>query len=1139
MATNMINSFEFGSNIHPFSLPYGVCETAADDAAKIVTVDNFSLETGAIVIVKFTNSNSVASPTLNVNNTGAKAIMRYGTTAASSGTTTSGWVAGAVQMFVFDGTNWIRDYWNNTTYNNVGLGQGYTTCSTAAATVAKTADLSSYALTTGGIVSVKFTYDVPASATLNINSKGAKAIYHKGAAIKAGVIKAGDTATFIYSTRYHLIAIDRDYEANAKTYTDNAVAALVDSAPGTLNTLNELAAALNDDANFASTVTTEIGKKQNTITGAATTITGSNLTASRALVSDSSGKVAVSAVTSTELGYLDGVTSAIQTQLDGKAASSHNHAASNITSGTLSSDRLPAATTSVLGAVKIGSNINVSSGTISVPAASGTTAGVTIVYPEASCTTYTSDSGTVSPAAVQKGAKLFSYERLTDSAVTETAIPRFTKTAKTVNGTNYSGLESTNITIQSVTNSANQKTANVLCIPAEGGKKMVYGYCTDQVDGTSFIGGVFDASATEFPYAAGLAIGGTSGNLLWKGKRVLTTDDSYTHPTSAGNKHIPSGGSSGQILRWSASGTATWGADNNTTYTIATGDSNGQIKVTPSSGSAYNVSVKGLGSAAYTASTAYAEASHTHSYAGSSSAGGSATSAVKLDTATAGSATQPSYFANGKPAACTYSLNATVPSGAVFTDKMVEQKSSSAVNYRPLLMHGLNADAGVDPGATTGKVYYNSKISACASTGDLFATTFTGDLVGTADYADALSSAVTINGTTFQNAGDSITTAKWGTARSINIVSSDGTGGSAAVSIDGSSTSGYSLKLPATIKASLTGNVTGNCSGSSGSCTGNSATATKATQDGSGNTITSTYLKLSGGTMTGNIKTNATQKGYYLMDSTGYSYAALWNNASNLWIGATAAASQHHTGGTYISSGYNGTTGNPSIYVSIPNDTNDGATSHAVVHAGNYTDYQVDNKVQQSRSTASNWRPLLSHYTNGSQGVDPGTKTNIVYYNENIAVQYSTGTLSATKVKGAVWNDYAEYRTYKDSDEIPYGRIVVENGDDTLSLSIERLQKGGNVCSDTFGFYIGETEKAQMPIAVSGRALVYTNEDRNSYEPGDAVCTGPNGTISKMTREEIKEYPDCIIGYVSAIPEYETWGETDIPVDGRIWIKVV
>ena len=48
-----------------------------------------------------------------------------------------------------------------------------------------------------------------------------------------------------------------------------------------------------------------------------------NLTASRALVSDTNGDVSVSAVTSTEIGYLDGVTSGIQTQLDGKASSSY------------------------------------------------------------------------------------------------------------------------------------------------------------------------------------------------------------------------------------------------------------------------------------------------------------------------------------------------------------------------------------------------------------------------------------------------------------------------------------------------------------------------------------------------------------------------------------------------------------------------------------------------------------------------------------------------------------------------------------------------------------------------------------------------------------------------------------------------
>ena len=60
----------------------------------------------------------------------------------------------------------------------------------------------------------------------------------------------------------------------------------------------------------------ELDGKQGTITGAASTITGSNLTANRALVSDGSGKVAVSAVTSTELGYLDGVTSGIQGQIN-------------------------------------------------------------------------------------------------------------------------------------------------------------------------------------------------------------------------------------------------------------------------------------------------------------------------------------------------------------------------------------------------------------------------------------------------------------------------------------------------------------------------------------------------------------------------------------------------------------------------------------------------------------------------------------------------------------------------------------------------------------------------------------------------------------------------------------------------------
>lgn len=66
-----------------------------------------------------------------------------------------------------------------------------------------------------------------------------------------------------------------------------------------------------------------LNAKQDTITGAATTITSSNLTADRAVTSNASGKVAVSTTTSTELGYVHGVTSAIQTQLNAKVATGH------------------------------------------------------------------------------------------------------------------------------------------------------------------------------------------------------------------------------------------------------------------------------------------------------------------------------------------------------------------------------------------------------------------------------------------------------------------------------------------------------------------------------------------------------------------------------------------------------------------------------------------------------------------------------------------------------------------------------------------------------------------------------------------------------------------------------------------------
>ena len=77
--------------------------------------------------------------------------------------------------------------------------------------------------------------------------------------------------------------------------------------------------------------------------------------------------------------------------------------------------------------------------------------------------------------------------------------------------------------------------------------------------------------------------------------------------------------------------------------------------------------------------SSFTPAEHTHNYAGSSSAGGAATSADKLNT-DAGSATQPVYFKNGIPIKTTYTLNTSVPADAKFTDTIYTHPSTHAAS---------------------------------------------------------------------------------------------------------------------------------------------------------------------------------------------------------------------------------------------------------------------------------------------------------------------------------------------------------------------------------------------------------------------------------------------------------------------------
>ena len=210
--------------------------------------------------------------------------------------------------------------------------------------------------TSGSSASNVMSQDV---VTKELNKKADKATTLDGYGIIDAKIEDG-SITIGKKTIKPLTSVPSEYvtddELSAKGYqtasqVSSAISSLVDSAPESLNTLNELAAALGDDPNFATTIINQIAQKADAsdlsnyattealtsgLAGKADTMHShsaafiNGLTAQRALISDGSGVLSSSAITSTELGYLDGVTSNIQTQLNNKANTSHTHTIADI-----------------------------------------------------------------------------------------------------------------------------------------------------------------------------------------------------------------------------------------------------------------------------------------------------------------------------------------------------------------------------------------------------------------------------------------------------------------------------------------------------------------------------------------------------------------------------------------------------------------------------------------------------------------------------------------------------------------------------------------------------------------------------------------------------------------------------------------
>lgn len=155
---------------------------------------------------------------------------------------------------------------------------------------------------------------------------------------------------------------------------------------------------------------------------------------------------------------------------------------------------------------------------------------------------------------------------------------------------------------------------------------------------------------------------------------------------------------------------------------------------------------------------------------------------------------------------------------------------------------------------------------------------------------------------------------------------------------------------------------------------------------------------------------------------------------------------------------------------------------------------------------------------------------NQTYYCQNAGLYINTAT---ARLYGAAWNDFAEFEPMEASYEP--GTVVADTGRGTMKKTARDMQGGAAVISDTYGMAIGEQTNNTQPIAVAGKVLAKYSGDTSVYLIGSAVCATDIGLIRPMSRKEIQEFPDRIIGTVCEIPTAK-WN--DIDTAGRLWIRL-
>lgn len=603
--------------IESYGTAYGTCATVGSEATKVITIANsdWKLRIGAIITVKFTNTNTASNVKLNVNSTGAKSIY-YGNAVYTGATN---WVTGLANVnitYMYDGTYWI--FIAHSADNDVNdrvTQTATTTNSNYEVLFSATADNTTRTETARKNNNLLFN---PSTGNLQATTLTSKIISAKIAKALIGTGTAGSDAGSGVSPRY----IPSLWTFNAGITVDNGEVYLIKIpvAGGTYGVW----LSLDNGANYHP-VAISNGK------GRFTTHYGVNTVI--AISYESAGVCTCYARTGADT--TADVTGCFRVLNDYDANTTYsNMSASELTTGTATNARSISAkvlsdwmTNKISG--KVNDNPTFTQATTRANIASGESFATILgkiskYFVDLKDLAFIAKDGTSSTKYLRGDGTWQTFPTIPEAQIqsdwnqTDNTKKDYIKNKPSISTVNNAKLtiQKNGTTVKTFTANASTDVTCNITVPTT----------FDDLTGTVAIGNGGTGATTRLNALKNLTNEDVGTNATYfltitnswgKGgytsvanvKTVLGLGSlAYKNSLSKsdvglGNVENKSSATiRGELTKsnvTTALGYTPPTTDTNTTYTLATGDSNGQIKVTPSSGTAYNVNVKGLGSAAY------------------------------------------------------------------------------------------------------------------------------------------------------------------------------------------------------------------------------------------------------------------------------------------------------------------------------------------------------------------------------------------------------------------------------------------------------------------------------------------------------------------------------------------------------------